>query len=225
KVTSYLILRAIQTLTHPINPRHASDWLCNLIVADSGDWTTEGLGGGAYEKVIYWAFQKQGLFGGSTPDVDVFIDNGRGGEYQCIADERNCRAIGNRLADDGLEAHQNPVPNVVNYAYVKIKNRGLKTAQGVVVNAFRNRQQLGLIFPDGWEPMTPAQIPGADLPPNSPEVKIGPFAWTPTAGENYILMAVSASGDLSNLVKFEGGKSIPDWRLVPYDNNLGMRKV
>jgi hypothetical protein len=46
-----------------------------------------------------------------------------------------------------------------------------------------------------------------------------------TEGDNFILMAVSASGDVSNLGKFRVGKSIPDWRLVPHDNNLGMRKV
>jgi hypothetical protein len=38
-------------------------------------------------------------------------------------------------------------------------------------------------------------------------------------------MAVSATGDASNLAKFSDGKSIPDCRLVPNDNNIGMRKV
>ena len=38
--------------------------------ADTGDWTSEGLSGGAYGKVIRWAFEKQGLFqaaGAPTP--------------------------------------------------------------------------------------------------------------------------------------------------------------
>jgi hypothetical protein len=64
-----------------------------------------------------------------------------------------------------------------------------------------------------------------DVPPQSTEVKVGPFEWIPSAGDNYILMAVSAKGDASNLGKFADGPSIPDHRLVPYDNNLGMRKV
>jgi zinc metalloprotease ZmpB len=82
-----------------------------------------------------------------------------------------------------------------------------------------------LIYPDDWKPMAPSQISAADLPPDSSEAIVGPFEWTPTAGDNYILMAVSASGDSSNLAKFGVGKSIPDWRLVPNDNNLGMRKA
>jgi zinc metalloprotease ZmpB len=227
KFTTYLMLRAIQTLTHPTNPQHASDWLCSLIVADACDWITdtEEHSGGAYEKVIYWAFQKQGLFNSAPPDVDVYIDDGRQGEYQYQPDHTNCLSIWNRLAGDGLEGHQTPVSDVPNFAYVKIKNGGSKAAASVVVNAFQNKPQGQLVFPDDWQPMQPSALPASDLPPGSPEVTVGPFTWTPSASDNVILMAVSATGDASNLAKFSDGKSIPDWRLVPTDNNIGMRKV
>ena len=225
RFTTYLMLRAIQTLTHPLNPQHASDWLTSLIVADDCDWTSEGHSGGAYEKVICWAFLKQGLFNRAALDVDVYIDDGRDGDYEYRSDYSSCAAIWNRLAADGLEGHQAPVANVPNFAYVKIKNRGSKIAQSVVVNAFQNMPQSDLIYPDDWQPMAPAQLPAIDLPSNSSEVTVGPFTWTPCTGDNYILMAVSASGDASNLGKFGDGKSVPDWRLVPYDNNLGMRKA
>ena len=224
------MLRAIQTLTHPTNPQHASDWLYGLIVADACDWITdtERHSGGAYEKVIYWAFQKQGLFNSAPPDVDVYIDDGRQGEYQYQADHANCLSIWNRLADDGLEGHQTPVSGVPNFAYVKIRNRGSKAAKSVVVNAFQNKPhgQLGqLVYPDDWQPMEPPARFPSDLPPGSPEVTVGPFTWTPSASDNVILMAVSATGDASNLAKFSDGKSIANWRLVPNDNNIGMRKV
>jgi hypothetical protein len=225
KLTAYLILRAIKTLTPATNPQHASDWLCSLVVADSEDWTSEGLFGGAYAKVIYWAFEKQNLFGGQPPDVDVYIDDGRGGEYPYQSDHSNCPAIWNRLADDGGEDNQAPVPNVVNYAYVKIKNRGGKTAQLVVVNAFRNKSGSQLSYPDDWLPMETSYLAAADLPPGAGDLKVGPFCWLPAATDNAILMAVSANGDPSNLQKFGAGRSISIDRLVPNDNNLAMRKV
>ena len=225
KYAAYLILRAIQTLTPVTSPRHASDWLCNLIVADTGDWTSEGLSGGAYEKVVYWAFEKQGLFGGEPPPVDVYIADERGGTYEYMSDYANCGAIWNRIAGDGLEGHQIPVVGLSNFAYVKIQNRGTTAAKSVIVEAFQNKPESRLIYPDDWDPMVTPRISAADLLPNSPEVIVGPFEWVPSAGDNYILMAVSANGDLSNLVKFGPDKSIPDCRLVPNDNNLGMRKV
>jgi hypothetical protein len=225
RYTAYLILRAIQTLTPATNPQHAADWMYNLIFADSGNWTSEGHSGGAYEKVIYWAFQKQGLFGGNPPPVDVYIDDGRNGEYQYHADYAQCPAIWNRRTNDGNESHQPPAPNVVNFAYVKIKNRGSHVATSVAVHAFQNNSQTNRNYPDDWAPMRTPRRSAPDVPPQSPEFIVGPFEWIPAAGDNYILIAVSANGDPSNLGKFAAGKSIPDWRLVPHDNNLGMRKV
>jgi hypothetical protein len=224
KYASYLILRAIYTLTPATNPQHASDWLSNLIVADSGDWIGEGHSGGAYEKVIYWAFEKQGLFGGRPPPVDVYLDDGRRGEYVYLTDHTSCPAIWNRRTSDGIEEHEAPDPNAVNFAYVKISNRGSDTATSVVVSAFQSNSEINRNYPDDWRPMQTSQLSAPDLPSQSQDVIVGPFEWTPSAGNNYILMGVSADGDASNLHKFGAGKAIPDWRLVPNDNNLGMRK-
>ena len=38
-------------------------------------------------------------------------------------------------------------------------------------------------------------------------------------------MIVSANGDPSNISNFSAGESIPEWRLVPHDNNIGQRNV
>jgi zinc metalloprotease ZmpB len=225
RYTAYLILRAIQTLTPATNPQHASDWMYNLIVADSGDWTSKGHSGGAYEKVIWWAFQKQGLFGGNPPPVDVYIDDGRDGEYQYQPNDAQCRAIWNRHTNDGKEDHQRPVLNLVNFAYVKIKNRGSQVATSVAVHGFQTNSRTNRNYPDDWTPMRTPRRSAPNVSPQSDELIVGPFEWIPAAGDNYILMAVSANGDPSNLRKFAAGKSIPDWRLVPHDNNLGMRKV
>jgi len=123
------------------------------------------------------------------------------------------------------ECHQTPVSDAPNFAYVKIRNRGSKAATSVVVNAFQNKPQGQLVYPDDWQPMEPSALPANDLPPGPTEMTVGPFTWTPSTSDSVILMAVSATGDASNLAKFSDGKSISDWRLVPHDNNIGMRKV
>jgi hypothetical protein len=45
------------------------------------------------------------------------------------------------------------------------------------------------------------------------------------AGRNSILMMVSAAGDPSNVDNFDAEDSIPDWRLVPNDNNIAVRDI
>ena len=63
-----------------------------LQVTDGTNWTSEGHGRRGYKKVIRWAFEKQGCYqpagtpapfttAGAPPSVDVYIDDGRGGEY------------------------------------------------------------------------------------------------------------------------------------------------
>jgi zinc metalloprotease ZmpB len=220
----YLILRAIQTLTPATNPHEVADWFCSLIAADSGDWTSERQSGGAYAKVLRWAFEKQGLFKGKPPDVDVYIDDGRKGEYTYNPDYAKCPAIWNRNDDDDEEGHQAPMPNAPNFAYVKIKNRGRSIAHSVSVDAYQAKAGSALVFPDDWEELNPPQRAVPNVPARSKGTKAGPFRWIPTEGSNAILMAVSATGDPNNLGKFRPGKPIPDGRLVPNDNNLGMRK-
>jgi hypothetical protein len=40
-----------------------------------------------------------------------------------------------------------------------------------------------------------------------------------------MFMIVSAAGDPSNVSNLSPGESIPEWRLVPHDNNIGQRNV
>ena len=90
RVVTYLILRAVGDLTPLNNPASADAWCTRLMATDAFDWTSEGLTGGAYRKVIRWAFEVQGLFRppgapntdpGAPPQVDVYIDDGRTGTY------------------------------------------------------------------------------------------------------------------------------------------------
>jgi zinc metalloprotease ZmpB len=234
----YLILRAIASLTPSTNPSNAAGFATALINADLGDWTSAGLSGGAYGKVIRWSFEKQGLYQpagtptpnnnvGVPPPVDVYIDDGRHGEYTYQPNHWSCQAIWNRRHADGGTTHEEPIVGVANFAYVKIKNRGTQTASGVVVRAYHAKPGIGLVYPNDWQPMTTAQLAAPNVAPNSAaEITVGPFSWKPSQiGHECMFMVVSANGDASNISNLTAGDSMPEWRLVPNDNNIGQRNV
>ncbi len=237
RFVAYLILRAVGSLTPAHAPDHVAAYAAALMIADAFDWTSEGQAGGAYAKVMRWAFEKQGLYQprpsrgpvrreGAPPLVDVYIEDGRRGEYRYQPRYWNCRAIWNRRAADGGKSHQEPVPGTTNFAYVKIKNRGRTTATGVSVKAFHYKPSAGQVFPGDWKPMTTPQLPAPDVPPHATSaVTVGPFVWEPQTGHDCIIMVTTAPGDVSNIDHFEQAKTIPEWRLVPHDNNIAQRNV
>src|SRR5262249_10416914 len=114
-----------------------------------------------------------------------------------------------------------------NYAYVKLKNRGTQAATNVVVKAYKANPAAGLSYPIDWTPMNTAQLAAPDVPANNAgEIIVGPFEWVPThVGHECIFMIVSADGDPSNVGNIAAGDSIPEWRLVSNDNNIGQRNV
>ena len=239
RMVTYLILQTIGNLTPGTNPNNAEIWCEAMQDTDLDDWTSAGLSGGAYNKVIRWAFEKQGSYqppgaptpvtsAGAPPEVDAYIDDGRGGEYTHLPIYWETTTIWNRHAPGGT-THEEPIPGATNYAYVKIKNRGTSVANNVVVKGYHCKPLAGLLWPTDLQPMTTSQLPAGSLQPNNIEEKtVGPFEWTPVKnawGEDNMLMIVSATGDPSNVDKFAAGEVIEDWRLVPNDNNIGLRKV
>ncbi len=238
RMTTYLILRAIASLTPQTNPANASGWVSALVVADLGNWVSENITGGAYNKVIRWAFEKQGLYQavgtptpnnneGLPPAVDIYIDDGRGGEYQYQPNFWSCQNIWNRRQNDGATTHEEPITNMTNYAYVKIKNRGSQTATNVVVKAYHANSAAELSYPIDWLPMRTPELTATDVPAyNAEEIIVGPFEWVPLhVGHESMFMIVSALGDPSNVNNIVEGDSIPAWRLVPNDNNISQRNV
>jgi len=56
-------------------------------------------------------------------------------------------------------------------------------------------------------------------------VVVGPFNWVPSqVGHECMFFSVSANADASNIDGAITG-AIPEWRLVPHDNNIGQRNV
>jgi zinc metalloprotease ZmpB len=236
----YLILRGVGQLTPATNPPNALAWEQQLETADAGVWTStnpaETHAGGAYHKVIRWAFEKQGLFRaagqpatveGKPPAVDVYIDDGRHGEYPFQPNHWSCTDIWNRLTiGAGGGVHQEPVVGKINYAYVRIKNRGTQPAANIVVKGFHCLPGVGLEFPTDWVPMTTPQLTAPNLAASdSVGEVVGPFKWIPSqVGHECMFFSVSASGDPGNIDGQVIGP-IPEWRLVPHDNNIGQRNV
>ena len=209
--------------------------------SDLENWTSEGLDGGAYNKVIRWAFEKQGSYQpagapapvttvGDPPAVDVYIDDGRAGEYQYLYAHWQNQSMWNRNAADGLPGHQNAIDGQTNYMYGKVKNRGTSTANNVTVKAYHSVPGAGLTWPGDFVEMNPVGgLPIASIAANSAvEVTVGPFEWEPNInayGHDCVLMIASVAGDPSNIDNFTGTETIQEWRLVPHDNNVGQRNV
>lgn len=147
------MLRAVRTLTPMSNPAWPHDFLTALIAADAGNWTSEGVFGGAYSKVLIWSFEKQNLNHGTPPDVDVYIDDGRAGEYNYLPVHWATTAIWNRRNADSMIGHEEPVLGETNYSYVKIKNRGITSAHNVIVKGYHCKPSASVLWPNDLQPM------------------------------------------------------------------------
>lgn len=233
---AYLIFKAIGLMTS--TTAFPEVFVGHLQNADLGTASFQGIPGGALHKVIRWAFEKQGLFQpgaapgqpqtvnteGNPPDVDVYIDDGRAGEYQYQANHWSCQDMWVRRAPDGGTIHQNPLVGLKNYMYVRVKNRGMQTAQNVRVDAYHALPGSGLSFPDDWAPMATATLPAPGPLASGASTVVGPFSFIPTAVRHECLLAIAhADSDPGNDTTITG--SIPEHRLVPFDNNIGQRNV
>lgn len=231
---AYLMLGAVGTMTSAAPPSSADDFATALIDFDQANDDFEGHPGGAFHKVIRWAFEKQGLYqpagaptpvttAGAPPEVDVYINDGRNGEYEWRQNFWNTTDIWSSRTADETIGHETPLLDVINYLYVRVKNRGTETATNVLVKTYHCRPSTGLVWPDDWQAMETAELSAPNIPAGG-EVIVGPFEWIPEVeGHECLLASVSALGDASNADTVNG--PIPHWRLVPFDNNIGQRNV
>ncbi|MEZ5716234.1 MAG: hypothetical protein R3D85_14415 [Paracoccaceae bacterium] len=233
---AYLVFKAIGLLSSTTQFPEVFEG--NMETADKTTASFQGIPGGALHKVVRWAFEKQGLFQpgaapgqpntvnteGNPPAVDVYIDDGRHGEYQYLANHWSCQDMWVRRSADGGLVHQQPIVNQTNYMYVRVKNRGTDTAHGVRVDAYHALPGTGLAFPDDWTPMATASLPAAGAIASGGSTIVGPFAFVPTqVGHECLLAIAHADGDPGNDTTITG--TIPENRLVPFDNNIGQRNV
>jgi len=229
---SFLLIGAVGTLTSVAPPTGAEDFETAIMDFDTTNLDFEGHPGGAFHKVVRWAFEKQGLHKlpgdpadgeGAAPEVDVYINDGRNGEYEYQRNFWNTTDIWSSQVNDSSVGHQTPIVGTTNYFFVKIKNRGQATANNIVVKAYQCMPGTGLVWPIDWTAMDTPELPLASLNAGD-EAIVGPFEWTPTTiGHECVLASVSCDEDSSNADTVLG--DIPHWRLVPFDNNIAQRNV
>lgn len=239
RYTCNLIIRGCGALTTTTGDPDV--YATAMMEADLGTPDFEGIPGGAVHKVVRWAFEKQGLYRaagapttdeGEPPEVDVYIDDGRAGEYQYQGNFWNTTAIWNRLssAAAGTEAdHETPIVGQPNYIYFRIRNRGLQTATGITARAYHCIPATGLVWPDDWQESPTGALATADVASGG-DVIAGPFEWTPEViGHECLLVTVSADADRANTdpasLSPAAAGPIPHWRLVPFDNNIAQRNL
>jgi hypothetical protein len=233
---TFLIFSAVATITQMAQPLNGEEFADELMDSDLAVTDFEGQPGGAVHKVIRWAFEHQGAYqlpGAATPVVtagaprriDVFIDDGRNGEYdpapQFVATTTD---IWNRHSADGGLTHQDPVEGTANFVYARVRNRGTEAAQNITAQAFSTDQQGDRPWPTAWSALqagaavTPGQIGSGG------EAVVGPYEWQPqNDGLHALLVSVSADDDDSNAVTVNGPLAAE--RLAHFDNNVAIREV
>ncbi|MBV8455963.1 MAG: hypothetical protein JO122_05045 [Acetobacteraceae bacterium] len=252
---TYLIAYAICSLGPAVAvPAVDADAFADaLMQADIGTWSLAtpkqlavapmGRIGGTAHKVIRWAFEKQGLYvilgapprpdgSGNPPPIDVYIEDGRHGEYPYVADWlADPGSVWNRHQPDGTapggNVNQPPIAGSNNYVYVRVHNRGAHAATDASVSVYVV-EQSPIWDPTVWTPipLAPGGIGQGPVAAGGSAV-FGPYLWLPTAaGGVQLLSAVDATGDLSNINTASGAPcallpSLIEY-LVPLDNNLGL---
>jgi hypothetical protein len=222
---TYLMLAAVGSETPLTQPGSPEDFAEDLIEADLTTSTFNGHPGGAFHKVVRWAFEKQDAYGGEPPEVDVYIDDGRAGEYPWLDDFTNTPDVWVRLESDGGMTHQSPLVGTPAYLYVRVRNRGTAPAADITVKAFSGPGGVTAVWPDEFTPLATPMLPVPGPVPPVGSTVVGPFEWTPpetTLGVS-IIMSTSTSRDISNIETVAG--SLETRRLVPFDNNVAQRDV
>jgi hypothetical protein len=243
----YLIVRAIASLgsilTQPT--RDAGQFATALMEADIGtpylDYEGARRPGGMLHKVVRWAFEKQGLYQtaptgrqntpGSPPPIDIYVDNGLGGEYGYLPGwQAGDDVVWVRRSADGRPEGETPYPGQPNYVYIILSNRGAETAVGASIDVFATVGDAADVWDTVagyWQPLQGSNTT-ADVRPGY-SVQFGPFEWTPEAGtRNSLLVRATVAGDRSNI---DAGSNLPCATgpsavadLVRTDNNLGYRE-
>ena len=144
---AYLMLRAVGTLTPMSNPlgpdrfaqrvdRRRSARLDVRKACPAAPTARSCAGRSRSRACISQPVRQRPSYGGCPARIDVYIDDGRAGEYQYLARPWATTTIWNRRAAERSHAHEEPALGDTNYAYVKIKNRGTQTANDVIVRGY-----------------------------------------------------------------------------------------
>lgn len=229
RYTAYLIFFSVGSLTPITNSNSPENWANVMMQSDLATVDFECHIGRVVHKVIRWAFEKQNAFNGLPPVYDVYIDDGRNGEYDYSEDICDTLDIWNRHKPDNGNENQMPICGEVNYAYVIVRNRGLENSGPAEVKAFRNspncchKEKEDLCWPQDFIPLQTPSRRVDDINPNDFEI-VGPFKWIPCDKNDSLLFSVSTEPDMSNIEIIRPGFSVNAMKLAQFDNNIAFRR-
>jgi hypothetical protein len=236
---AFLIIKSIGLMSPANNPPRPEGYADLMMQADTGAFQYHGGERviGALRKVIRWAFEMQGAYRqpptggqmptnqiGNPPQVDVFINDGRGGHYGYVETIESADIWNRNVADNGA-VHQAPVIGRDNFVYVRVANRGTAQATSVEVRAFQSPTVADQVWPNDWTPLADAILDRPSPIASGNAEILGPFRWNPLSIHSRIMMAVSASGDQSNLSRFSSANPVDTSILVRLDNNIAIRTM
>jgi hypothetical protein len=210
--------------------------------------------GGAVHKVVRWAFERQGLWApptgprpwdkaGEAELVDAFIEDprpwiedSRRGTYEYTPNweaQPPHLLIASQPVLGSLDSP--PHRNVKSFVFVRVQNRGTDPNPGnSTVTVFVSREGGG--GPSPWHPAGGGPHQWVALPAQPPAVvtpggfaDFGPFEWQPShQGAHGLLACVDTPADRCNAFVAAYACATgptPLDQLVPFDNNIGYRRV
>ncbi len=239
--TAMLVMRAIQSM----GPASAATFLniekfvIALMEADAATGTfattipsLRRIGGVAH-KAIRWAFEQQGLYGGSPPSVDVFIDDLRKGGYEPLSMiDDSWHSTADAIAFEDAQGHpvlgDIPSANGDVNLFVTVENRGSVASSPVSVRVDLAPMQKKI--PDWLDPSWVSISAAFQAGPVQPggKLRIGPLVWKmPKRGRYAVFAAATCAEDPSTIDAASGlpcsTLSGPMPFLIAGDNNLGLR--
>lgn len=229
RYTAYLIFMSVGSLTPVTNSNSPENWANVMMQSDVATVDFECHIGRMVYKVVRWAFEKQNAFNGLPPSTDVYINDGRNGEYQFSEDICNTTDIWNRHQDDLGNDNEMPLVGEINHAYVIVRNRGLNNSGPIEVKGFKNtpnccdKTKSDLCWPQDFMALQTASVKTQGMASGDYEV-IGPFKWIPCSKDDSLLFSVSTKGDPSNIEIIRSGYSANAMKLAQFDNNIAFRQ-
>ena len=191
--------------------------------------------GGVAQKCIVWAFEKQGLYGGLPPAVDVFIDDGRRGEYTPISMSGTSWHAMHAIEIEDAQNHPIPADFPVSSGdlgvYITVENRGSVASTAIDIRVDVARMS-GAKIPDWlnakWQSLSVSTM-AAPIPAGG-KIRVGPVAWKHAKVGTYALFAAATCAEDPSILDASSGLpcstiSGPMSFLVAGDNNLGFRLV
>ncbi|MGR6963956.1 hypothetical protein ACU610_05810 [Geodermatophilus sp. URMC 61] len=202
---------------------HARRLAQDLIVADMA------LTGGLYSKVMDEAFVRRGLWARRTVDLYITDSAGDVGVIPSPAPHWTSpdiwvRNLAMSDGDDPEQGHQAAIEGQPNHLYVRLRNRGARTAPADTfqVEVFRCDPATATTWPDHFQSLGTLTV--ADPVPAGGALRVGPFTWTPQSADEAGLVAlVHGTEDPAITATLLG--SVPHEQLARFDNNIGQRTV